>query len=194
MKKISMLVAFLLPAVTRSSLYDYTSYANQFCNTRAGTISTTLFVPDDPVKKVLLGLIQNERKAIYSAQFRLTDKDIVLALCDAHRRGVQIKIVVDCSGIEERYEKISLLCKAGIPVHKYKELNSTMHNKFFVFFNNGNQGSLVWTGSANTTRTGLLNNQENVYISNEHAMIARYIKKFDQLWGQTIAIRILAEA
>lgn len=172
------------PEDCRQSVY-------QLFGTRPQRIAHVLFVPDTNVKTLLVGLIQNERESIYGALFRLSDKDVVQALCDAHRRGVKIKLVVDCSGLQDRYEKISLLVKSGIDVHQYKVPTSTLHHKFFIFGNNNYYGPIVWTGSANATQSGLLKNQENVHLINETALINGYRKKFDELYKTSVPVRAI---
>lgn len=174
--------------VCKTSTDDDIIFAQQLLMHQGDRISCALFVPDDNVKKVLIGLINNERRAIYALQYRISDKDIAFALCQAHKRGVKIRIIIDCSCIEDRAEKISILHTQGISIHRYKDRNSTMHNKIFVFMDNFGHRPIIWTGSANATRSGTLKNQENVLIINDRELVQKYIKKFESLWHQTTVV------
>lgn len=148
----------------------------------SGRVQGVLFVPDDPVKKVLLGLIHSEKKCIKAAVYQLTDPDLVNALLDAHRRGVKIEIITDKSCLQSRYEGISKLKKQKIAVYVYGEIFfSIMHNKFWIFGKNLCNRSIVWSGSANATKSGTTRNEENIFVDDRLAVVTTYNEKFDRL-------------
>lgn len=147
-------------------------------------VKQVFFVPDEDVKVLLIGLIHmsKPRTKIRIAVYQLTDKDIVEALIEAHRRGVAIDVIVDKSCVSSRYEKITALRKLRIPVHVYGgKYYSIMHNKFFVFDNTLSGRSIVFTGSANATVGGTTRNEENVWIVENKKITDQYKKKFDTL-------------
>lgn len=147
-------------------------------------VKQVFFVPDEDIKVLLLGLIHmsKPRTKIRVAVYQLTDKDIVEALIEAHRRGVAIEVIVDKSCVSSRYEKITALRKLRIPVHVYGgKYYSIMHNKFFVFDNTLSGRSIVFTGSANATVGGTTRNEENVWIVENKKITDQYKKKFDTL-------------
>jgi len=145
-------------------------------------IQKAFFVPQDEVKKILLGLIHNEREEIKAALFRLTDKDIAHALLAAHERGIKITLITDQGCLYDRYEKIRLLMKHGVPVYVFGDrFNTIMHNKFFIFKKNLQQRPLLWTGSVNATVYGTTKNRENVVVSNNAALINQYEQQFATL-------------
>lgn len=140
-----------------------------------------LFVPDDPVKDILLGLIDSEQIFIYGALFRLSDKDIAQKLIEAHARGVKVRLVVDCTAFGDKYGKLNQLTRVGITIYTFNHPNSTMHNKFLLFGKTIYGKQLLWTGSANTTFSGVKRNEENVIIIENKDMYAAYMKKFNML-------------
>jgi phosphatidylserine/phosphatidylglycerophosphate/cardiolipin synthase-like enzyme len=149
-----------------------------------GIINSVLFVPDHKVKNVLLGLIHSEQKSIKTALFRLSDREVSTALSQAHERGVVIEIIADKGGLWDKNEKLSTLEAYGIPICYFKRPYACMHNKIWIFGKNLDQKSLVWSGSANATFSGLTRNEENVYVTDNLDFIAQYEEKFTALWRQ----------
>lgn len=163
---------------------DYISFAKEILS-KEGRITSAFFVPDDPVKKILLGLINNEQRSISMAQFRLSDKDLAYALCQAHNRGVVVRVITDYSCLQERYEKISLLRQNGIKIHIYDISNSIMHHKIFLFGHNFYGKQILWTGSSNATYAGVARNKENVIVTDDQRIIEKYKQCFQDLWDKT---------
>ena len=156
-------------------------------NPEKNKIRTVLFTPDDKVKRVLLGMIECEKKGIKLAQYRLTDKEIALAILDAHKRGVKIEIIIDATCFTDRYQQVADLIAAGIPVYIYNQAYSIMHNKFFVFEQNFLDKALIWTGSANATAAGTTKNRENVIILDSYSVIKQYLVEFNTIKEKIVA-------
>ena len=79
------------------------------------------------------------------AAYDFTSKPISLALLDASKHGIDVKIVVDKSNATSRYTAATFLANQGVPVridYKY----AIMHDKFIVV-----DGEIVETGSFNFT-------------------------------------------
>ena len=119
-----------------------TAYAHKVISNNGSSIKQALFSPEDDVKSVLIGLINQEKKHISLAIFTLTDKDIAQALIDAYDRKVSIEIVTDRTTYMSDYSKIPLLAKKNITIYIYPQLKnidkaaaSLMHNKFIIFGN-----------------------------------------------------------
>jgi phosphatidylserine/phosphatidylglycerophosphate/cardiolipin synthase-like enzyme len=149
-------------------------------------IRASLFVPKDPVEAVLIGLIDNEQVSIHAALYQLTNGNIAAALIRAHERGVIVEIVSDYSCLIADYEKLTLLQRSDIPVYIFREKLAIMHNKFFVFARNIFDRPIIWTGSANATRSGLNKNCENVTVSDTLATWQLYADEFVRLKKITV--------
>ncbi len=141
------------------------------------------FSPDDDVRTKLLNVIQQEQQHIAIAVFTFTDKEIAHALVDAHKRGIKVELVIDAVCLRDRYNKIGILCDAGISVYVYnaqyakKGLSSSMHHKFVLF----DSCVTVWTGSCNFTRSAYDSNQENVVLLTGAQVVQKFTHQFGRL-------------
>lgn len=158
------------------------------------------FSPEDKIKEKIINLIRNEKKAIFCAAFRLTEKNIALELISALKRGVKITIIVDSEGFSGSYSKVIYLFNEGIPIYIYPPIdrldlyndekkdeerkdkplslkNALMHNKFFIFESQG----VLLTGSYNYTRAAEEINQENILILKNKRILNKYKNYFIEL-------------
>jgi phosphatidylserine/phosphatidylglycerophosphate/cardiolipin synthase-like enzyme len=151
-----------------------------------GRICCTLFAPDDDWHAVLLWLIEQEKEKICLAVYLLTDKRIADALCNARMRGITIEVVTDQTCVHDRSNKLGRLHQAGIPIYIYKPVDNRsimtplMHNKFILFTTSLHNRSLVWTGSANCTRSAA-SHQENIIIMDDINVFLHYTKQYEEL-------------
>lgn len=162
-----------------------------------GSVKQALFSPDDHLQDVLIDLINKEQTSIHIAVFSFTNGEIANALIRAHRRGVAVCVLIDSSGVQDRFNKIERLRQAGVPVWVYKQAHSKriltdkMHNKFVIFGDNLLHKSLVWTGSFNFTKSAVEVNQENVVVLDDRDIIERYSKQFTQLQERSEPLKII---
>lgn len=155
-----------------------------------GCYKQAFFSPDDNVQEILMQLIDQEKKSIKIAIFSFTDGKIAHALIDARRRGVSVELIVDVSGLRDKFSKIDLLKANGIKVTVYDPKNNSiynniMHHKFVIFENNIGGKSLLWTGSYNFTKSATINNQENVLVLDEIHLIQKYSRQFELIRDRT---------
>lgn len=154
-----------------------------FCKTEV------LFSPVDKPTKRLLELIRTSKKRIHAAVYMITDKTIADALIEARlNRGVDVQIITDKVTYDSSYGKGKRLLEQGIPLFIYSnppaKKNSffpngpIMHHKFALF----DEGTL-WTGSFNWTASANRSNQENVVITDDPSVCARFQSCFEHLKG-----------
>lgn len=157
-----------------------------------GVFPQVLFSPHDDVRKTLVYLIDHEKKSIKIAAYTVTEPKVAQALVAAIKRGVFVSLVVDRSCLDMTSQKIKILRKAGAEIAvfdgKTREDGALMHNKFYLFEENLKNKQLVWTGSANTTRSAYERNHENVNIFEGTTLFGRYTKEFELL--MTVAERL----
>jgi phosphatidylserine/phosphatidylglycerophosphate/cardiolipin synthase-like enzyme len=137
-----------------------------------------LFSPqDDPMDNAVRPLLQAARERIDVAIFFLTHKGITADLIAAHRRGVQVRVVLDATAAGNGYTKHELLRAAGVPV-KIEAWGGKMHMKAAAI-----DGHTVIMGSMNWTSAGEQGNDENTIIlrSAEHA--AQFHGWYDRMWA-----------
>lgn len=159
-----------------------------------GHVKQVFFSPDDKVQEALVYLIEHEKKSIKAAVFVFTDAAIAKALLAAHERGVRIELVVDSTGLRDRFNRIKVLQEQGIPVFVYNTISDSslsgyMHNKFVLFAHNLLERPVVWTGSCNFTRAAHEKNQENAVLLDESWIIAKYARQFERLKKRSIAYK-----
>jgi len=149
-----------------------------------GHVCTVLF---DKFYDTLEILINREQKRILIAAYMLTDKRFVQWLTAAHERGVKIEVISDLSCLRERANKLGDLYEAGIEVfvcmpERKGAKSSLMHNKFVLFDSNIYGKKIVWTGSANLTRSALGEiHHENVLIIDDPQVYQDYERQFQRI-------------
>ena len=150
--------------------------------------SEAYFSPDDHPADRLISLINSTKRKIYGAVYMFTDALIAQALINAKKRGVDVKIIVDNATMDYEYGKGALLKENGIDVYvfsipskKAKFGTPLMHNKFALLDNQ------LWTGSFNWTKSANQKNQENVILTTNKKVYAKYEKQFEILKGRATA-------
>lgn len=73
-----------------------------------------LFSPKDHPATKLVEIIDQAKYRIFAAIYMLTDKSITEALIRAHKRNVEIKIILDKISVESPWSKVEPLIKSGI--------------------------------------------------------------------------------
>jgi phosphatidylserine/phosphatidylglycerophosphate/cardiolipin synthase-like enzyme len=138
-----------------------------------------LFSPQDKaISKGVHPVLANAKQRIDIAVFFLTNKAITKDLLEAHRRGVEIRVILDASAAKNGYTKHELLREIGIPV-KVETWGGKMHMKSAAI-----DGEYVIAGSMNWTSAGEWDNDENTLIIKSPALAAEYHTFFDQIWAQ----------
>jgi phosphatidylserine/phosphatidylglycerophosphate/cardiolipin synthase-like enzyme len=119
------------------------------------------FSPGGSAEALVVRAILSAKKQIQVAAYSFTSKEIASSLVNAHRRGVEIFVVLDSSQISQqnsRYSSATYLANAGIPV-RIDHVHAIMHNKYLVI-----DGATVSTGSYNFTTSAEKRNAENVVV------------------------------
>jgi phosphatidylserine/phosphatidylglycerophosphate/cardiolipin synthase-like enzyme len=137
-----------------------------------------LFSPQDKaMTDGVRPVLQRAKRRIDIGVFYLTHKAITKDLLDAHRRGVEIRVILDATAAKNGYTKHELLRAAGIPV-KVEVWGGKMHMKSAAV-----DGEWVIAGSMNWTSAGEWDNDENTLIIRDPKLASQYHAFFDQLWA-----------
>jgi len=146
------------------------------------------FSPQDNLEKEIISLIERERKSVKVAVYSFTNKNLVAALVDAKKRGVEVAVITDESCERARFNKLADLHEHGVPVYVYgREQRSAiphpMHHKFMLLECNecNDNKSMMVVGSANWTHSAMGKNQENINILLEPEFIDAYRKQWEQM-------------
>ena len=138
-------------------------------------VVTALFSPEDNVQKTLVNTINNAQRNILVQAYLFTDERIGNALIAAHKRGVNVEILLDSDMALGGKNVLTMqFFEAGIPVRLETHYENA-HNKIMIF-DHDTAKALVVTGSYNFTYSAQKRNAENVVmIRNSPAIVARYV-------------------
>lgn len=122
-------------------------------------ISTQVyFSPNGGVQQAIIDQINAAKKSIFVQAYSFTNKDIVKALVNAHKRGVSVFVILDKSNKSDKYSVADLLDHFGIDT--YIDSNEAIaHNKVMIL-----DKEVVITGSYNFTNAAENRNAENVLV------------------------------
>jgi phosphatidylserine/phosphatidylglycerophosphate/cardiolipin synthase-like enzyme len=127
------------------------------------------FSPDGRCSTLILEAISSARESIRVQAYSFTARPIAEALVEAHRRGVDVAVIVDKSQNSERYSVMSLLSEANIPLY-VDYCCAIAHNKVMVI-----DARKVVTGSYNFTQSAESRNAENLLVIDDAKMAKAYL-------------------
>jgi len=143
----------------------------------AGASFDVGFSPNQGALDAVLLAIKSARREILVAAYSFTSKPVAIALLEAHRRGVAVKVVADEGENTKAYSAAQFLAHAGVPVRLNGEFY-LMHHKFAVV-----DGMHVQLGSFNYSAAAVDKNAENVLVLWNVAPVASaYTKAWQVLW------------
>lgn len=137
------------------------------------------FSPEGSALRLVLGTIDDARQSIRLMGYSFTSPEVVKALTDARRRGVDVKVVLDEKGNSSKASvaAMNLLVNADIPVrtvNRYK----IMHDKVLIVDN-----QTVEVGSFNYSRAAARSNSENALVVREMPELAQtYLAHWQSRW------------
>jgi phosphatidylserine/phosphatidylglycerophosphate/cardiolipin synthase-like enzyme len=142
----------------------------------AGTAAEVVAVGFSPgnAEAVVLGVINGARSEIRLCGYSFSSRNVMHALANAKRRGVDVRLVLDSKGTTRT--AIKFLNENRISYRTCLNFN-IMHNKFIVA-----DGALVQTGSFNYTRAAAVDNAENVIVLRSSQLAGVYLQEWTRLW------------
>ena len=136
------------------------------------------FNPQDNLDAKLSKYIDNAKTSIRISMFSLTHKTIYKKLIDAKKRGVSVLGVYDyrSAGIRGTSQADELIANGC----GYIDANpALMHNKWAIFDN-----KIVWLGSANWSKSGLTEgNDENVIVIHNADIAGKFLQEWKRYYN-----------
>jgi phosphatidylserine/phosphatidylglycerophosphate/cardiolipin synthase-like enzyme len=123
----------------------------------------------------LLHLIQRARTSIYVAMFTLTHPALLEALIEAHRRGVDVQVLLDFyteQGASRKGAQRLLDAGVSLAISRGRQL---LHHKMAYI-----DREVLVTGSANWTRSAFAKNQDGFIIL--HSLKRKQRHTLDAMW------------
>ena len=100
--------------------------------------------------------------------YSFTSAPIAKALVAAHKRGVDVKVILDKSNLTGKYSSADFVSHAGIPTW-IDSRHAIAHNKIMVI-----DGQTILTGSFNFTKAAEENHAENLLVIQDAALASKY--------------------
>ncbi|MEM1205274.1 MAG: phospholipase D-like domain-containing protein [Acidobacteriota bacterium] len=144
-------------------------------------VAEVLFEPRDDAGARLRELVTGCRRSLHLCVFTITDNRLSNPILEAHRRGVDVRILTDDEKSYDTGSDIHRLHGAGVPV-RWDRSPDHMHHKFGVF-----DGEIAVTGSYNWTRGAAERNLENILVTDDRRLVVPFIEEFERLW-QSFAV------
>lgn len=119
----------------------------------------------------IVAAIKKAKTDIICIGYEFTSLPIALAMVEAKKRGVDVRVVLDPQ--ESKWSQMPLLLKNQILVWEDSR-HRIQHNKYIVL-----DKKVVITGSYNFTRNAEHYNAENVLILNDSTLAAQYLTNFE---------------
>lgn len=141
-------------------------------------VTEACFSPDDDCPRRIASLFNQAKERVEICVFTVTDDRISEAICDAHKRGVRIRLITDDDKSEDLGSDIRRLESRGIDV-RMDRTAFHMHHKFAIF-----DGGKLLTGSYNWTRGAADKNEENFVITGDPRLIHAFSNMFEKLWDK----------
>ncbi|MGJ3289487.1 phospholipase D family protein [Klebsiella michiganensis] len=138
------------------------------------------FSPHGSARSLVLQTVNDAQSSVRMMAYALTDPDVIGALVAAHRRGVDVAVVIDqrfsLSNPASR-EAVRYLVTQHVPVRTVSAW-AIHHDKVIIA-----DGHTVETGSYNYTRAAVRNNSENVVVLRHMPDIAAlYLTHWQSRW------------
>jgi len=134
----------------------------------SATEEEVYFSPHGGCTQAIVDNLNWAEKYVRVQAYSFTSKPIAEALIAAHKRGVDVKVLLDKSQPHAKGGKIDMLVDAGIPVMIDKK-HAIAHNKVIII-----DGVTVLTGSFNFTNVAEDKNAENLLVVRDKAVARKY--------------------
>lgn len=144
-----------------------------------GEIAQT--APGEGIRRMLEEALDGARLRAFAEVYTLTDAEVVSRLVAAHRRGVDVRVILDPNQAYNLHAR-DVLVAAGVPVRWYPvPQGALLHAKIGMF------DRLLVLGSANWTLSGLGVNHELDIETRDPSAVAAYSSRFASDWERSTA-------
>jgi phosphatidylserine/phosphatidylglycerophosphate/cardiolipin synthase-like enzyme len=134
---------------------------------------TVCFTPGGNCTQVIVQALGAAKGTALVQAYSFTSAPIAKALLDAHKRGVQVQVILDKSQRREKYSSADFLANQGVPT-MIDANHAIAHNKVIVI-----DGELVLTGSFNFTKAAQEKNAENLMVIRDTSVAAQYTQNWE---------------
>lgn len=133
------------------------------------------FSPRGGCAQAIIDLIRSANRSIHVLIYSFTLDSIGYALIEAHRRGIDVRVVFEREQLSE-YSEYWRLKDAGVPVRGDTNPHA-MHNKIMIV-----DSEIVVTGSYNWSKSAEESNNENIIVIRSRRIAEEYERIFEKIW------------
>lgn len=168
------LLKFILPLLLASLPLEAESSVSN-------PVVSAYFSPNGGCTEAIVEALNAAKATILVQAYSFTSAPIAKALIEAHKRHVDVQVILDKSQRTERYSGATFLSNEGIPVF-IDAAHKIAHNKVMVV-----DGKTVITGSFNFTKSAEEGNAENLLvISSAPELAQRYTANWKAHLGHSV--------
>jgi phosphatidylserine/phosphatidylglycerophosphate/cardiolipin synthase-like enzyme len=146
----------------------------------ASSNASVFFSPNGGCTDAILSELNKAKSTVLVQAYTFTSAPIAQALVDAHRRGVNVRVILDKSQGAENYYVADLLRSAGIGTF-IDTVQGIAHNKIMII-----DGHIVITGSFNFTKTAETKNAENLLVIDDLLLAGSYTENWNNRLSHSV--------
>jgi phosphatidylserine/phosphatidylglycerophosphate/cardiolipin synthase-like enzyme len=130
------------------------------------------FSPTGGATTAICRAMSTAKSSILVQAYSFTSAPIAEALVKAHKRGINVHVILDKSQKTQKYSSADFLANSGIPT-RIDDAHAIAHNKVMIIDN-----EIVITGSFNFTKAAEDKNAENLLIIHSRQVADQYAKNW----------------
>jgi phosphatidylserine/phosphatidylglycerophosphate/cardiolipin synthase-like enzyme len=131
------------------------------------------FTPGQNCAETIIKNLSKAKESVLVQAYSFTSAPIAKALLAAHKRGVQVEVILDKSNRTAKFSSADFLANQDIPTFIDPE-HAIVHNKIMII-----DGEVVITGSFNFTKAAQERNAENLLVIHDKALALRYTENWN---------------
>ena len=131
------------------------------------------FSPHGGCTEAVVNALNHATNSVLVQAYSFTSTPIAKAIVEAHRRRVQVAVILDKSQRSEKYSSADFLNNADVPTF-IDAKHAIAHNKVMII-----DRQIVLTGSFNFTNAAEEHNAENLLVINDPVLAAQYITNWN---------------
>ncbi|MCS7095077.1 MAG: phospholipase D family protein [Thaumarchaeota archaeon] len=140
------------------------------------SVRTICFSKTMNCASIIVDSIDRANSSVLVAIFSFTRDDIANALVRAHNRGIDVRVIIERTRINESGSEYLRLKNNGVNV-RLDGNPDLMHHKFIVI-----DGQIVITGSYNFSGAAEDRNDENLIVIVSARVASQYTSEFERIW------------
>ena len=160
-----------------------TKPGNSALQTELDISASGLRIAKNPIEVWSKCVAQTE-ESIWIATYKLKSQKALDALTAAHKRGVEIRLILDGKEARQVESLAGEAVQAGLEVSYWpSDFLGELHAKFYIF-----DSKRVLFGSFNLTKSAEKSNLELLYATEEAELVNEFLKQWQHLFDSALPV------